>query len=60
MGGLSAERDRMLRTHPQEARTGRNHYWWAECPKHGLQAHLSYLEGRCERCQVESLKEKFG
>jgi len=57
MGCLSVERDRMLRGRPQEACVARNHYWWADCPKHGRQAHLSYLGGRCERCQAEGLEK---
>lgn len=56
MGVLTVERDRMLRTMPQEARVARNHYWWADCPTHGRQAHQSYLGGRCERCHEEGLR----
>lgn len=55
---LSVERDRMLRGLPQEARVARHHYWFADCPKHGRQAHQSYLGGRCERCHVERLAEQ--
>lgn len=58
MGVLSRERDRMLRTRPPEGYVARNHYWWADCPKHGRQAHLSYLGGRCERCQAEKLEAR--
>lgn len=35
----------------------KNVWWWADCPKHGRQAHLSYLGGRCERCQAEGLEK---
>lgn len=57
MGCLSVERDRMLRGRPQEACVARNHYWWADCPKHGRQAHHGQLGGRCERCQAEGLEK---
>ena len=33
-------------------------WWWAECKKHGRQAHLAYLGGRCEKCQTEGLAEQ--
>jgi len=56
MGVLSRERDRMLRTRPPEGYVARNTWVWADCPKHGRQAHLSYLGGRCQACQVEGLQ----
>jgi hypothetical protein len=31
----------------------KNSWWYATCPKHGEQPHLSYIGGRCERCQAE-------
>jgi len=56
MGHLSVERDRMLRTRPPEGYVARNTWVWADCPKHGRQAHLSYLGGRCQACQVDMLE----
>ena len=48
----------MLRTRPPEGYVARNTWVWADCPKHGRQAHLSYLGGRCQACQVEGLEAK--
>jgi hypothetical protein len=48
----------MFRTAPPgEANVTKNTWWFQECPKHGRQAHLSYLGGACEKCQGERLSE---
>lgn len=50
------ERELLARTSPPgEANVGKNSYWLQDCPKHGTQAHLSYLGGACEKCQAERL-----
>jgi hypothetical protein len=56
---MTIERERMLRTAPPRESNvgGRNTYWFQECPKHGKQAHLSYLGEACEKCQGERLSE---
>ena len=40
----------------QDANVAKNAYWWADCPKHGRQAHHALLGGTCEKCQIEKLE----
>jgi hypothetical protein len=34
----------------------KNVWWWADCKRHGRQAHHSQLGGACERCHHERLE----
>lgn len=47
----------VIYNHP--SRPGSRQGWWyADCPRHGIQQHLDALGGRCVECQRESLGEK--
>ena len=52
-----AARERMLRTSPRryDESGSRTSWWLQECPKHGIQGHLSYIGGACEKCQTDRL-----
>lgn len=40
---------------------GSRHGWYyAECPVHGRTEHLTYLGGRCAKCQDEALVKAAG